>query len=73
MAQGLLEVESSPILELVGSKQSCSQGLCHSFKDCALPPSCLESGAALCCPSEAWLVREREMRKKHPMGRKIEG
>ena len=42
-APGLLEVESSTILDLVGSNQFLSrpQGLCHSFKGYALPPSLL--------------------------------
>ena len=39
-AQGLLEVESSSILDLVSSNQLLSYPmLCHSFKGCALPPS----------------------------------
>ena len=41
-AQGQLEVESSAILVLVGSKQFMSvlypQGLYHSFRGCALLP-----------------------------------
>ena len=39
-AQGLPGVESSNILDLVGSNQYMSypQRLCHSFKGCALPP-----------------------------------
>ena len=42
-AQGPLEVKSSVILDLVGSNPFMShpQGLCHSFKRCALPPSLL--------------------------------
>ena len=42
-AQGLLEAESSAILGLVGSNQFMSypQGLCQSFKSCALPASLL--------------------------------
>ena len=39
-AQGLLEVESSSILDLVSSNQLLSYPmLCRSFKGCALPPS----------------------------------
>lgn len=42
-AQGPLEVESSAILDLVGSNQFLlyPQWLCHAFKGCAPPPSLL--------------------------------
>ena len=42
-AQGLLEVRSSAILELVGSNQFLwyPQQLCYSFNSWALPPSLL--------------------------------
>ena len=42
-AQGLLAVESSAILDLIGSNQFMlySQQLFHSFKGCALPSSLL--------------------------------
>ena len=38
-----MEVDLSAILNLVDSDQflSCPQWLCHSFKGCVLPPSCL--------------------------------
>ena len=41
--QGLLEVEFSTFLSLVGSNQFSSylQWLCHSFKGCTLPSSLL--------------------------------
>ena len=37
----LLEVQSSAILDLVGSNQflSCPMSMSHSFKGCTLPPS----------------------------------
>ena len=57
-AQGLLEVKSSIILNLVGSSQLMMypQGLCHSFRGCVLPPpSCFismfddrENGGRVC-------------------------
>ena len=42
-AQGPPEVESSTILDLIGSDKFMSylQGLCHSFEGGALPPSLL--------------------------------
>ena len=41
-AQGLLEVQSSTILDLVSSTSLCCVlWICHSFKGCPLPPSLL--------------------------------
>ena len=50
-AQGPLEVESSAVLDLVGSNlfMLYPQWLCHSFKGCTLSlPSCLNMISPLC-------------------------
>lgn len=42
VAQGLLEVESSTLFDLVVLTSFCpALWTCHSFKGCALPPSLL--------------------------------
>ena len=68
-AQGLPAVKSSAILDLTRSSQFVSyiQGLCCSFRDCALPSSFLSHLEGVHCSEQFFVIELRMILSAGPM------